>query len=236
MNNLVEGIYFLDSFIDPRSDLALQTLCNIKQPITFEDGNMTIQMVADYFEVGYKTLQKSIQRNQEELNMNGLVVLEGEELRQYKNSILYKYNFQNISKIRSLTIINIRLLPIIATLLKESRIAQQIRNNLGIEYIPRKELIFKDLLLQMIDEVYNNDSRLELICQNSINNKYRIDFYFPRINLAIEYDEYDHIYKQEQDLERQQYIEQYGITFIRVKQNEEISGIFQIINYINNQL
>ena len=207
-NQLIEGLYFLDSFIDPRSDLALQTLCNIKQPITFEDGNMTVQMVADYFEVGYDTIKKSIRRNQEELMVaDGLKSLEGEELRQYKKYLYNKYNFQNISKINKLILINIRLLPIIATLLKESSIAQQIKNSLGIEYIPRKELLFKDLLLQMIDEVYNNDSRLELICQNNIDNKYRIDFYFPKINLAIEYDEYEHVYKQEQDLERQQYIE-----------------------------
>ena len=105
----------------------VKVLDDIKYLNTMSDGYMTMQMVADYFEVGYRTLQKSIQRNQEELFMNGLVVLEGEELRQYKMSgILGDFMSPNNIK-RSLTLLNRRVILNIAMLLRDSIVAKVIR-------------------------------------------------------------------------------------------------------------
>ena len=104
-----------------------EALDKVKILNTMPDGYMTIQMVSNYFEVGYRTLQKSIQRNQEELFMNGLVVLEGEELRQYKMSgILGDFMSPNNIK-RSLTLLNRRVILNIAMLLRDSVIAKAIR-------------------------------------------------------------------------------------------------------------
>ena len=176
-----------------------------------------------------------MQRNRDELLLNGMNILNGETLRDYKNSGILSNKISSL-RFKTLILLDNKAMLNIALLLKESPVAQQIRLELGIEYIPRKELIFKDLLIQMIQEVFNNDERLELLFQYNIDNRYKIDFYFPRLNLAIEYDELGHLYRQEQDLIRQQYIEQYGINFIRVKYNDEISGIYNIINYIQREL
>ena len=50
-----------------------------------------------------------------------------------------------------------------------------------------------------------------------------IDFYAPKIKLAIEADGSSHIGKEKYDLERQKYIEAFGIEFIRFT-NEQIMG------------
>jgi len=47
---------------------------------------------------------------------------------------------------------------------------------------------------------------------------YRVDFYIPELNLAVEYDETHHMYQFQQDLQRQHTIEQsLNCHFIRVK-------------------
>ncbi len=58
--------------------------------------------------------------------------------------------------------------------------------------------------------------------QYSVDN-YVIDFYCPKLKLAVEVDGeiHDLPEQKEHDIIRQKYLEQYGITFIRIK-NEEL--------------
>ena len=144
--NLIEGIMFEMSFAQQileneefmlnnkygRSNMInynpglIEILDKVKYLNIMPDGYMTIRMVADYFEVPIKTIQKSIQRNQEELIMNGLVVLNGVELRQYLDSC-FVGDRMSVTKIRNLTLLNRRVILNIAMLLRDSIIAKAIR-------------------------------------------------------------------------------------------------------------
>ncbi len=61
---------------------------------------------------------------------------------------------------------------------------------------------------------------------------YVIDFYCPAIKLAIEVDGPSHIGQEAYDRERQNYIEQFGIRFLRVTNRDvykNISGVIKAI-------
>ena len=65
-------------------------------------------------------------------------------------------------------------------------------------------------------------------------DQYVIDFYCPKIKLAIEIDGDSHYYSaaQKYDTERQKYIESYGIHFLRFTNNEiydNLDGVLQMI-------
>ena len=71
-------------------------------------------------------------------------------------------------------------------------------------------------------------------------NRFIIDFYSPKIKLAIEVDGSSHIGKEEYDLARQNYIETFGIEFIRFT-NEQVMGntdkvIAEIKKVVTNRL
>lgn len=68
------------------------------------------------------------------------------------------------------------------------------------------------------------------------NNNYRIDFYEPNLNLAIEYDEEQHTYSKGADLERElDIVNELGCDFIRVDKRQELNGINKIFTYILNK-
>lgn len=55
-----------------------------------------------------------------------------------------------------------------------------------------------------------------------LNGKYRIDFYLPEFNLAIEYDEEQHKYHQEEDKQREEEIKKVlGCKFIRLDYKQD---------------
>lgn len=97
----------------------------------------------------------------------------------------------------------------------------------------RKEIKFLDKLQEALKPF-----DLEGIKQYKVLN-YRIDFYIPKLNIAIEYDENEHkdySYKQQQG--RQKEIENsLGCDFIRIsdKQNEEYN-IGLVLLHISNKL
>ena len=67
------------------------------------------------------------------------------------------------------------------------------------------------------------------------NNKYRIDFYDIEKRLAIEYDEGHHANRINEDISRQNEIEEeLNCNFIRVAKGEEFQGINKIITYLMN--
>ncbi|ORZ29944.1 hypothetical protein BCR44DRAFT_23410 [Catenaria anguillulae PL171] len=66
-----------------------------------------------------------------------------------------------------------------------------------------------------------------------IVNKYRIDFFVPELNLAIEFDELHHNSHVAKDMERQERIqEQIGCKFVRMKESE---CIYEFIGSIVNK-
>ena len=121
LNNRYGRFNMLNS--NPRLPEALD---KIKILNTKPDGYMPIQMVANYFEVPINTIKATVNRNQEELFMNGLVVLKGEELKGYLSNDFVSCIMQ-LTKIRHLTLLNRRVILNIAMLLRDSVIAKAIR-------------------------------------------------------------------------------------------------------------
>ena len=75
--------------------------------------------------------------------------------------------------------------------------------------------------------------------------KYRVDIYFPKFNLIVEYDEKHHKYQTEEDIARERYIvdliegkgsydseDGYLTKFIRVEEGKEFEGIINIITHL----
>jgi len=91
----------------------------------------------------------------------------------------------------------------------------------------RKELIFGDALKKALDGI------CDVMRQMNVHG-YRIDFYLPEVNIAIEYDERLHKYRKEYDKQRQKEIEKViGCSFIRVSEDEpfetSINRIFKAV-------
>jgi len=66
-------------------------------------------------------------------------------------------------------------------------------------------------------------------------SKYRVDFYFPKHKLVVEYDEDQHKYQLDKDISRENYIlKNFNNVnkFIRVKEGCEIEGVKEILNHI----
>ncbi len=97
---------------------------------------------------------------------------------------------------------------------------------------PRLERSFGDWMGKFFGNSYFIEKQKKI-------GSYRLDFFFPEINLIVEYDEKEHVYKTEADRSRQSYISKYfhkrGIapTWIRVKEDKEIEGIKEILLAIN---
>lgn len=93
-----------------------------------------------------------------------------------------------------------------------------------IFHVAREEVNFAELLRKFLP------SEIEIIAQHRVD-QYRIDFYLPAYELAIEYDEHRHkvANRRAEDRNRQEFIERhYGIRFIRVAQGHEEAGLFSI--------
>ena len=92
-----------------------------------------------------------------------------------------------------------------------------------IEYRTRKELLFEIALNDILAGI------VKVIPQYSVL-KYKVDFYLPEINVAIEYDETHHGYNYKVDKKREQeIIKKIGCCFIRVDENDEYAAINKII-------
>lgn len=64
-------------------------------------------------------------------------------------------------------------------------------------------------------------------------DSYRIDFYFPEYNLAVEYDESHHKSHNKRDKARQSEIEvKLNCTFLRIEEGHEIKGLGQLASLL----
>lgn len=202
-------------------------LLNKIKPIEFfyNTDYLTTQQVADYFNIEYNTLKLLISRHKEELIKEGMLELSGKESRDFlnKNNIdfintrgyyytldkKHKFNNKKTFFINSNTFINI------AFLLTENDISIKLKQEIGLNKVNlnnRKEIIFLNQLEETL-KPFN----IKGIRQYQILN-YRIDFYIPTLNIAIEYDENNHqYYTYNQQEGRQKEIEEkLKCKFIRV--------------------
>lgn len=98
----------------------------------------TLDRVAKYFEVDYDCIKKLVQNNKRELIKNGLLILKGKETREFlggDNISLHNYKGYFISdnrkfNNRSNTLVNKRCFLNMAMLLRDSKVAQEIRSKM----------------------------------------------------------------------------------------------------------
>lgn len=86
----------------------------------------------------------------------------------------------------------------------------------------RKEMTFSEKIVLL--HLRKKQLKVRFLRQYSIDN-YIVDFYCPELKLAVEIDGDVHNLpeQKEYDIERQRYLENYGVTFVRLK-NEEVLG------------
>lgn len=101
-------------------------------PYLTDDMVVTVQQAANYYECSMDTIKTLIKRNREEFEEDGMVVLTGTELNDFKEKVLQGSNEPDkiSSKTRSLTLITKRSLLRIGMLMTSNLLATKIRNYL----------------------------------------------------------------------------------------------------------
>lgn len=117
---LIESKSLRESYID-RTDVLDKVK---KLRLLPDDVNGSIELVADYYEVGREAISSLIKDNREELEADGLKVLIGNELKSFKDLAI----ISNMA--RSFTIIPRRAILRIGMLLRDSIVAREVRDEL----------------------------------------------------------------------------------------------------------
>lgn len=105
----------------------IDVLDKVKALAMLPDGiHADIPIVAAYFEVSTDAIEKTIQRNRDELKDNGLDVLRGEEFRLFATDNLSVAN----TRARSVTVFSRRAILNVGQLLRDSPVARQVRTYL----------------------------------------------------------------------------------------------------------
>lgn len=119
-----------------RSGVAhrIDVLDRIKALALSPDGvHATTQDVADYYEVGLKTVEKLVERHRDELKANGLSVVRGSDLQSYQTDTLSVSSESEKSypqRRSSLTLFSRRAVLNVGMLLRDSAVAQRVRGYL----------------------------------------------------------------------------------------------------------
>ena len=212
----------------------------------------TTQQVADFYEVEKKTIEKILERNNDELLFDGMITLTRKETKEKLVNkgvkIINKRGYFEVDGIkfsnRSNTLFPLKAILKIGLLLQDSIIADKVKQELGLPitirtYGSREEIKFFDKLEEMF-AVMNIQKGIK---QYSVLGKYRIDYYMPEFRLAIEYDENGHSgYTYEQHEGRQEEIQKkLCCDFVRLDNRDDIftniAKVFKgIIDYKNDAL
>lgn len=124
----------------------------------------TTKQVAEFFEVPIDTIKSSIKDHKMELESNGLFVLKGQELKEFKAS--FDGLFKDLSKInRELMLLPKRAILNIGMLLRDSEVAKRLREALldVIEAAPEaikkvtKLIATEKLVLDMLEEFVQDE-------------------------------------------------------------------------------
>lgn len=87
----------------------------------------------------------------------------------------------------------------------------------------RKECEFGIKLMNVLENICNVETQKYI-------DGFKVDFYIPKFNLAIEFDEDHHSRQKNEDMSRQKYIEnKIGCRFVRIKESEKFEISFNKI-------
>jgi len=106
-----------------------------------------------------------------------------------------------------------------------TEISQNDKVNFVVKVSPVKERNFKTMLEKALNGIESFRYQYPVM-------EYRVDFFFPRLNLIIEFDEDTHKKRLVSDLIRQREIEsKTNYQFIRVNEGEELEGLNLLLQY-----
>lgn len=106
-----------------------------------------------------------------------------------------------------------------------TNISQNNKVDFNFKVSPIKERNFKSILEKSLKDIE------KFYCQYQIL-EYRVDFFFPRLKLIVEFDEDDHKKRLSGDIKRQNEIEnKTKYQFIRVREGKELDGLNAILRY-----
>ncbi|MCH6161496.1 restriction endonuclease [Streptomyces marispadix] len=108
-----------------------EALEKVKALTLLSDGlHVTTRMVADYFEVAERTVNRLMQRHREELTENGMRTLRGSELELFKRDILSPFPESYPQPRSNLALFTRRTVLNVAMLLRDSDVARRVRTYL----------------------------------------------------------------------------------------------------------
>lgn len=111
-----------------------------------DDTHVTIEMAANFYSVDVDPIEKIIQRNRDELESDGMVLLAGERLSDFKSESGYR------SRAASLTLLPRRAVLRIGMLLRDSLVARRVRDHLlDVEAASVKPLSGLEYALALVD-------------------------------------------------------------------------------------
>lgn len=102
-------------------------------PYLTKDMVVSVEQVANYYEVTKKAIETVILRHRDELETDGIMVLKGQELKDLKSNVCLLHGEGNkiiSNKAQTLTILTKRAMLRIGMLLTTSTIAKEVRNHL----------------------------------------------------------------------------------------------------------
>ena len=138
------------------------------------------------------------------------------------------------NKIYNIFFCDLELFFNIATKVRNPEIVKEIIDKLNnidnlhpiVFRLPTKEYYFKELLEKSFKDI------CDFIHQYKLGN-YIIDFYFPDIKLAVEYDEDGHKYYKNDDIRQREIMKNTLVNYvIRIKEGKELEGLNNILKYI----
>ena len=99
-------------------------------PYLTEDMVVTVQQAANYYECSMDTIKTLIKRNRDEFEDDGMTVLKGQELKNFKEDLGVGSNEPSLAYASSLTLLTKRSLLRIGMLMTSNLLATKIRNYL----------------------------------------------------------------------------------------------------------
>ncbi|GAA0970076.1 hypothetical protein GCM10009555_018350 [Acrocarpospora macrocephala] len=137
----------------------VDVLDKVKAISLLPDGvHTTTEMVAAYYEVEAETIRKVVQRNRVELAANGLVVLRGSDLREFKRST-EGLGVPLPANLNALTLFTRRVVLNIGQLLTESQVAADVRAYL----LNVEEVATREQRSQAVDMVELSKARVQML-------------------------------------------------------------------------
>lgn len=138
-SKVVSGIMDFNERKAKMTEKNIEVLDKVKEILTLGNTDlMTVQMVADYYEVGIEAIQSLIKRNRKELESNGMNTLTSKEIKKIfgmsnTNIPSYRWGFEYEGQRfnnRGNILLTKRTLLNIGMLLRDSKVAQELRKRI----------------------------------------------------------------------------------------------------------